>query len=718
MRAILLALTVCSAVIAFSAASAQAVVTTVGSTTVGLQPRTSTIGSTLAERKTFSNNSGNVVLHGTGDYAIYWDPYDELHQEWLTNIDTFFHQLGEVGTSEPLGTIFAALTQYRDRGNTPTPFSAQYKGAYSDTSKFPAAGCTDPNPLAVGQEICLTDAQLREQLQSFITTHDLPTGMSTVYFLITPPGVTVCLDTAATHCSDYKLSEEEEEQGKRNSASYKNSFCSYHGDINPDSAAEGDTKTILYAAIPWSAGYEGEDFEYVPFAPANPTAYNQAYDCQDGGWSAEKGEENLEHAKELSKEEKKALEEDTAEVKAEIDKARALEGPHIEEPNQAGKGEWGDYAQAMTDVLVNQISEQEANIVTDPLMTSWHSTGGREATDMCRNFFASTAGPTGGAVEGGATANTETEAGDLSNTTVGAHRYYVNNVFNLSTHGCVGGVALIPRIVVPDRINAGEIAGFDGMESSVSMIAGEAFGPSGPPQKTYATFSWNFGDGTPEVTGFAPGAPTCESPWLSPCAGSAFHSYQYGGTYNVTLRITDVGGDTTAFTEQVSVTGPAAPSASSTSSSSSSSSSTTSTTGTGTALATGVPAPVAADAVLSHSLRTLASNGVVVRYSVNEQVAGKCQVLMSAALAHRLGISGTLAKGLPAGTPPELLIAQAIVVTTTGGHNSVKLLLSKRTARRLATQRKVTFMLRLMVRNANAHEPLTSTVLSDFTLYH
>jgi len=27
-------------------------------------------------------------------------------------------------------------------------------------------------------------------------------------------------------------------------------------------------------------------------------------------------------------------------------------------------------------------------------------------------------------------------------------------------------------------------------------------------------------------------------------------------------------------------------------------------------------------------------------------------------------------------------------------------------------------MLRLMVRNANAHEPLTSTVLSDFTLYH
>ena len=40
--------------------------------------------------------------------------------------------------------------------------------------------------------------------------------------------------------------------------------------------------------------------------------------------------------------------------------------------------------------------------------------------------------------------------------------------------------------------------------------------------------------------------PPCEKPWLAPCAASAFHSYQYGGTYEVTLTISDVGGDTRA----------------------------------------------------------------------------------------------------------------------------------------------------------------------------
>ena len=44
------------------------------------------------------------------------------------------------------------------------------------------------------------------------------------------------------------------------------------------------------------------------------------------------------------------------------------------------------------------------------------------------------------------------------------------------------------------------------------------------------------------VSGYAPGAPACEEPWLSPCAASVFHSYQYGGTYEVTLTVTDVGG--------------------------------------------------------------------------------------------------------------------------------------------------------------------------------
>ncbi|HME05072.1 MAG TPA: PKD domain-containing protein [Solirubrobacteraceae bacterium] len=699
-----------AALLLLAAPPARAVVgEVVPGTKVGLQPRNgTTLGTPGAEPETFANENGNAVLHGTNEYAVYWDPTDRFHHEWLVHLDGFFQQLGYA----ELGTPFADISQYRDRSNAITPFHAAFKGSYSDTTKFPAvSGCTDPHPPVGGGIACLTDAQLREQLQSFIATHDLPTGMSTVYFLMTPPSVTVCLDAAATHCSDYKLSAKEEAEEKRESVSYHDSFCSYHGDINPDSAPEGDTSTILYAAIPWTAGSTGGGAGYDPGAKV----YTNSFDCQDGGWYPEKGEEKQEKEKELSAEEEAALAKDTPEKRKEAEEARELEAPHVEEPNQE-KGEAGGHSAGLSDVLIDQISEEEMNTVTDPLLNAWHDGAGNEVTDLCRNIFGNTAGPTGGEIGGSVAAEKETLAGTLSNVTVGG-RYYINNVFDLAELGCVGGVGLVARFTAPDPVNAGEIVGVDGMESSVSMISADAFGASGPPTKTYSTFSWNFGDGTPEVKGYAPGAPTCELPWLSPCAASAFHSYQYGGTYLVTLTITDVGGDKTNVTHEVTVNGPPppappAPPAAATGSAASTAGG-SSAAGSGAAV---TPSPVAAAAIVSRALKNALHGGLVVRYSVNEQVAGHFEVLLSRATARRLGIGGAPAVGLPAGTPPQVVIAKAILVTTTGGRSSIKIQFSKHTAERLGRLHKVSLMLRLIVRNAASHNPATTTVLSNVTL--
>lgn len=264
----------------FAATPAHAIITEVEGVKVGLQPRNgTTLGTPGEEPKTFANESGNVVLQGTGDYAIYWDPTKpvEFTPEWVTNLDGFFRDLGEAGVDTPFGV----LPQYRDRGNAVAPFRALLKGTYSDTAQFPAGKCTDPNR---HQATCLTDVQLREQLQAFIAAHDLPKGMGTVYFLLTPPNVTICLNKAATRCSDYSISAEEETKGERKTVSYQESFCSYHSDINPDGAAQGDSSTILYAAIPW-------------------TGYLSAYDCQDGGFNPEKHGETREGKKQRSKEE-------------------------------------------------------------------------------------------------------------------------------------------------------------------------------------------------------------------------------------------------------------------------------------------------------------------------------------------------------------------------------------------------------------------------------
>ncbi len=713
--AVLLAVLTCA--LLWLAAPAGAVVAEiVPGTSLGLTPRSVSLGEGNASL--FTNENGNAVLHGTNVYPIFWAPENAYKQEWLTKIDQFFQDMG--ASSGSLDTIFAAVGQYRDRSNQGATYNTVYHGSYSDYTKYPGSGCTDPNALESGAVTCLTDAQLREQLKSFIASHGLPKGMNSVYYLMTPPGVTVCADAAATHCSDFTLSPEEEAEHKQESASYQDSFCSYHGAINPDNATEGDANTILYAAVPWTAGYSGlAGFSaFRPKHAGDKAAYVRAYTCQDGGWNPEGHEENYEAPKEMNATEKEAFTKADPEEKAKTDETRELEAPHDEEPNQEaeGKGEAGDYGPGLADLIINQIAVEQADLVTDPMLNGWQDSTHHEVMDECRNVFAGTVGAERGKIDGTVVAGRKTEAGFLSNEELATRRYYINNVFSLSQNECVGGAAMVPRFTAPNPVNTGEIVGFDGMESTVGLLTGKAFGPSGPPTTTYATFSWNFGDGSPEVKGYAPGSPTCEAPWLSPCAGSIFHSYTYGGIYKVTLTVTDVAGNVDSISHEVLVNGPPAPVPANAGTGTTGGSTNTSSAGSTGKPEAPVVNPVAAAAVLSRSLKTALRRGLTVRYSVNEEVAGNFEVLISSAQAKKLGLHGTPVSGLPAGTPPQVMIARSVLVTTKAGANSIQIKFSAHVAKQLGHAHRVSLLLRMFVRNAASKSPATTTVLSSIVL--
>jgi hypothetical protein len=126
---------------------------------------------------------------------------------------------------------------------------------------------------------------------------------------------------------------------------------------------------------------------------------------------------------------------------------------------------------------------------------------------------------------------------------------------------------------------------------------------------------------------------------------------------------------------------------------------------------------VARAAAVSGSLRKALKQGLPVRYSVNEQVAGRFEVLLNAHTAHSLGITGRTATGLPTGASPSLVIAQAILVTTKGGHSTVHIKFSKRTAARLRRLHKVTLGLRLQVRDASSRNPQSTTVMTTVLLH-
>jgi hypothetical protein len=702
-----------------SATPAAAVVSEVSGTPVGLQPRvySSWTNGTLRSTESgdlpevgfenpsahaFENVGGNAVMHEVNTYVIYWDPapHGLYHGDWREVIDTFMGGLSAVGSTN--GDIFAVNGQYTDRTNLPAATHTSFKGSYEDTTAYPATTCTDPHPLTEFKPFntkalaCVTDLQVREHLQSFISRTGLPRGMSNLYYVLTPPGVTVCLDAggAAGHCSDFEASEAEEGTEKYATESYKNSFCSYHGAINPGNPVTGEPSTVLYAMIPWSAGGKGD-------GQLAPKDRKYAYQCQDGAFDPTS----------------KPIEQKEV-------------PPRQQEPNQSPCPSLDGFCDTgLADVIINQMAGEQLNATIDPLLNAWQDTAKNESTDECRNWFAPAAGSS--------SPGTESAAGSVSNQAINSRHYYLNTAFNRAATQlnypaifCLPGIRLEPSFTAPVSANAGEVIGFDGMESDVTLDENSSFEPEGTASPNYATFTWNFGDGSPTVSGFAPGAPPCETPWLTPCAASEFHSYQYGGPYTISLTVKDVAGNTAVATRTINVAGPLPPSKSGGSSggsgsgSGSSGSSTTATSTTTAASSTTgasakvVPPPLATAAAVTHSLRIALRKGLVIRYSVNEQVAGHFEVLLSRTIAHRLGISGSPAVGLPAGTPPQVIIGRAVLVTTSAGRGTVVIQFSKRTASRLARLHSVPLMLRLFVRNAASHSPATTTVLSTVTLSH
>jgi hypothetical protein len=659
---------------------AGAKVTEIGGTKVGLQARnTETVYDGIFKRKlneattsnpgveSFANASGNPVLHSVGIYAIYWDPQDYYHGDWQELINLFLNALGQ-GSGE-FSSLFSVLGQYSDSAGKHAATGIAFRGAAVDTTPYPTAECIDPQPFeklagsfpTAPTPNCLTDHQVREELSAFIAAHGLPRGPGTIYDVLTPPGVAVCLDAggASGHCSEFE---------KGNEASYARSFCSYHGYIGATEA-----EAIVYDMIPWSAGGVADNH----LATADHVLGTA---CQDGGFNPV----------------------------TQVHEATQVD----QEPNQAsGLGPDGTYDHGLADLITNQIAVEEQDTVTDPFLNAWQDSEGNEATDECRNFFAPKLG-------GGYGAQENTEAGNLYNQQIAGQKYYLNTAFNLAAAKlyypgvpCISGIQLQASFTAPTPVNAGEVVGFDGMQS-VATLDWAGLSLSAPGQ-TYATMTWDFGDGSAPVTGYAPGTPPCSSPWLSPCAGTEFHTYAAGGEYVVSLTVKDTAGHESTLRTPIHVIGPApaptTPSAGSGGGSSTSSSS-------GSHAAPTYPAPSARAAAVSGSLTAAVRHGLVLRYTVNEQVAGVAEALISAKLARRLHIRAPLAVGLPRGYPRSVVIGRAVLVTRKGGTGQLRLHFSKAVAKALRKVRRVTLTLRMVLRNAESSNPKSITMLSKIVL--
>jgi hypothetical protein len=679
----LLAVAVALALSLLFAPSAGAVVTTIGGQTFGSQPHATDLDTFSFSPISVLQYGGGPVVHASSTYAIYWDPSilrpgdpgrpGKYHGDWQRLTNQFLHDMGE--NSGSLGNVFSLTSQYTETGGARAAYSSVFRGGYADHDSYPADGCTDPEPALNRNFACLTDQQLRDELRTFIAANELHAGLGTIFYLMTPPGVTICMDAGGIngHCSDSALSnpwsaesltpspEEEAEH-----QSYANSFCSYHSTTSTLSS-----ETALYAVIPWVAGTYGSNLK-----PAN----RSGSDCQDGSVI-------------------------------------------MQEPNQDGLNSFdGFYDHALPDVLINQIAAQQIATITNPLFNAWDEPiSGNEVPDQCRNWFE--APPV---VQGSGTPDEHTGAAFYTNQTIGGHSYYLNTEFDQAAHyydypglPCVLSNNFLPRFTAPNPVNAGDIVSFDGNESVVTLEQSANAGPSSQPLYR-ANFAWDFGDGT-TVSG--PGY-SAENP-PNPLYASVFHAYRYGGQYQVTLTITDAGGDIASANQTITVVGPPPPSegpggsgsGGAAGSGTGAQSPANSTSSPGGGPTTSAPAPVARASATSSSLGQALRRGLAVTYTVNEQVAGQFEVLLDKHTAQRLKIGGPTAVGLPKGSAPALVIGRALVVTTKGGHSALHIKFSKSAIAHLRRVHRLSLMLRLVVRNAASQNPQSATVVSTVVLH-
>ncbi len=172
---------------------------------------------------------GGRVLHSNRTHVIFWQPsgtalafdpgYEQLIEAFLTDVAADSHKTTNT---------YALSGQYFD-SQGPAAYSSTFGGAVIDTDPLPPNGCTEPASTGPGWTVCLTDAQLENELQAVIAADRLPTTNHDIFFFVTPDGMGSCTDSTSSACAI---------------GGSPNGYCGYHSET---------PNGILYAVIPYNA---------------------------------------------------------------------------------------------------------------------------------------------------------------------------------------------------------------------------------------------------------------------------------------------------------------------------------------------------------------------------------------------------------------------------------------------------------------------------------
>jgi hypothetical protein len=181
----------------------------------------------------FSNldYNGGPIMPSNTNYAVYWAPSGspKYPAGYQTGLNRYFEDLAH--DSGGVANVESVSAQYNDAAGQFAAYQSSFGGALVDTDPYPANGCK-------AATICLTDAQLRSELTSFVKAQGLPADLRHEYFLLTPPKVEDCFSSSGAECS---------------AGTVNGVYCAYHGNVPVPGGV------IVYANDPYVTGNAGCD---------------------------------------------------------------------------------------------------------------------------------------------------------------------------------------------------------------------------------------------------------------------------------------------------------------------------------------------------------------------------------------------------------------------------------------------------------------------------
>jgi hypothetical protein len=272
--------------------------------------------------------------------------------------------------------------------------------------------------------------------------------------------------------------------------------------------------------------------------------------------------------------------------------------------------------------LVDPLSKAQIAAITDPRLNAWFALDGAEVNDNGCDML-----PKG-----------------VDSAAINGTAYFLQHEFNNggtlvtdpNSPECAPVVDLQPAFVAPSTVDRGDEVQLDGSTTNSSLVV---------PKQGY---TWSFGDGA------------------SASGPSVVHAYSKGGTYAVTLTVTDRGGDVAKLTQTITVIGP------------------------------GVrpPGPTTRNALkaklllMPESRKAVLGSGISMRVSVNEAAAGFVTVSIWRSEARSAHI---------AGRGSSVVIGRGTVSRLKDGTASLRLRMPHKVAAKLTHLRHVTLTVRLQL---------------------